>query len=134
MLHKFNAILILLAGSLSLADAFNKNQHTSRDSRPSRWRFHHVAGWEKNPTCNPEVTGNATFEQYIDHKNPGLGTFSQLYFWSTEHWGGPGSPVIVFTPGGVNATGYTSYLTTNRTTGVLAQEIGAAVIVIEHRY
>ena len=31
-------------------------------------------------------------------------------------------------------TGYQSYLTTNRTTGVEAQQIGAAVIVIEHRY
>lgn len=31
-------------------------------------------------------------------------------------------------------TGYQSYLSTSRTTGVLAEEIGAAVIVIEHRY
>jgi hypothetical protein len=45
-----------------------------------------------------------------------------------------GSPVVLFTPGEVNATGYTSYLGTNRTTGVIAEEIGAATIVLEHRY
>lgn len=42
--------------------------------------------------------------------------------------------MILFTPGEVNATGYTSYLTTNRTTGVIAERIGAATIVLEHRY
>ena len=66
--------------------------------------------------------------QYIDHDNKDLGTFEQFYFYSTEFYGGPGSPVIVFTPGEVNASAYTSYLTLNRTTGVLAQEIGAAIV------
>lgn len=51
-----------------------------------------------------------------------------------RYWKGPGSPVILFTPGEVNASRYTSYLTTNRTTGVLAEKIGAATIVLEHRY
>ena len=80
------------------------------------------------------TSGNATFAQLIEHKNPHLGTFPQLYFWSTEFWRGPGSPVVLFTPGEVNASGYGSYLTSNRTTGRVAQEIGAAVIVLEHRY
>jgi hypothetical protein len=38
------------------------------------------------------------------------------------------------TPGEIAVIGYQSYCSTNRTTGVIAQEIGAAVIVIEHRY
>lgn len=42
--------------------------------------------------------------------------------------------MILFTPGEVNATRYYSYLGTNRTTGLLAQQIGAATIVLEHRY
>jgi len=42
--------------------------------------------------------------------------------------------VVLFTPGEINVTGYQSYTTINRTTGVLASEIGAAVIVLEHRY
>ncbi|KAG0647338.1 putative extracellular serine carboxypeptidase [Hyphodiscus hymeniophilus] len=77
---------------------------------------------------------NSTFEQLIDHKNPHLGTFSQFYYYSTEFYKGPGSPVVFFTPGEIAVTGYQSYTTTNRTTGVIAQEIGAAVIVLEHRY
>lgn len=58
----------------------------------------------------PATMGNATFQQYIDHDNKSLGTFSQLYFYNDEFYKGPGSPVILFTPGEVNATGYTSYL------------------------
>ncbi|KAF2756980.1 putative serine peptidase [Pseudovirgaria hyperparasitica] len=77
---------------------------------------------------------NSTFQQYIDHNNPDLGTFSQFYYWSTQYWKGPGSPIILMTPGEINVVGYNSYLTTNRTTGVLAEKIGAAVIVLEHRY
>jgi hypothetical protein len=77
---------------------------------------------------------NSTFKQLIDHSDPSLGTFDQFYYYDTTNWKGPGSPVILFTPGEVNATRYYSYLTPNRTTGVLAQEIGAAVIVLEHRY
>lgn len=46
----------------------------------------------------PEM-GNSTFEQLIDHNNPSLGTFSQFYYYSTEFWKGPGSPVVLFTVG-----------------------------------
>ncbi|KAI5357330.1 putative peptidase S28, alpha/Beta hydrolase [Septoria linicola] len=76
---------------------------------------------------------NSTFKQLIDHNNPSLGTFDQFFYYDTTYWK-PGGPVILFTPGEVNATRYYSYLTTNRTTGVLAEEIGAATIVLEHRY
>lgn len=38
------------------------------------------------------------------------------------------------TPGEVNASGYTGYLGNRTINGVIAQEIGAATIVIEHRY
>lgn len=71
-------------------------------------------------------TGNNTFKQLIDHNDPSLGSFDQFYYWSTEFWNGTGSPVIMFTPGEINATGYNSYLTINRTTGVLAKQLGAA--------
>lgn len=80
------------------------------------------------------TTGNTTFTQLIDHKNPELGTFQQWYMYNTTYYKGPGSPIVIFTPGEVNASGYGSYLTTNRSTGVVAQEIGAATIVLEHRY
>lgn len=93
-------------------------------------------GWWHLPGDEEHVSGvqNATFSQLIDHDNPSLGTFEQFYYWDTSYWKGPGSPVVLFTPGEINVTGYTNYLTTNRTTGVVAQQIGAATIVIEHRY
>lgn len=72
------------------------------------------------------TTGNGTFKQLIDHANPSLGTFDQFYYWSSEFWKGPGSPVVMFTPGETNATRYSPYLTTRYTTGVLAQQLGAA--------
>ncbi|GIC84418.1 putative serine peptidase [Aspergillus udagawae] len=59
------------------------------------------------------LSGNATFEQYIDHNNPGLGTFPQRFWYNSEHWAGPGSPTIV---------------------GRYAKEIKGAMILLEHRY
>lgn len=38
-----------------------------------------------------------TFDQLVDHKNPSLGTFKQRYWYSTEYWHGPGSPVRITT-------------------------------------
>ena len=63
-------------------------------------------GWQHMPGrdfMNVSSAGNATFAQLIDHNNPHLGTFDQFYFYDATHWGGPGSPVIMFTPGEVGA-------------------------------
>ena len=78
--------------------------------------------------------GNSTFTQLIDHSNPSLGTFEQFYYYSDEFYKGPGSPVVFFTPGEVAAEGYQVYLSTNTTPGVIAQQLGAAAVVVEHRY
>ena len=105
----------------------------SHDSAPNLLsRRIHVA----NPkdVSDQAAVPTATFTQLIDHDNPDLGTFEQLYYYSDEFWKGPGSPVVLFTPGEANVTGYETYASTGRTTGVIAKEIGAAVIVIEHRY
>jgi hypothetical protein len=83
--------------------------------------------------ASTSTIGNATFEQLIDHEDASLGTFSQFYYY-TDEWWSEGGPVVFFTPGEINVTGYQSYASLNRTTGVLASEIGAAVIVMEHRY
>jgi hypothetical protein len=40
--------------------------------------------------------GNATFEQYIDHSNPDLGTFEQFYYYDTTFWKGPGQFTILY--------------------------------------
>lgn len=59
---------------------------------------------------------------------------SEFFFYSDEFWKGPGSPVIFFTPGEIAAANYFTYLTNARVTGVIAKEIGAAIVVMEHRY
>lgn len=38
------------------------------------------------------ISGNATFEQLIDHFDPSLGTFSQFYYYNASFWK-PGGPV-----------------------------------------
>lgn len=81
----------------------------------------------------PPTSGNATFTQPIDHNNPSLGTFQQWYMYDTTYWQ-PGGPVVIFTPGEINASAYGAYLTNKTSTGVVAEKIGAATIVIEHRY
>lgn len=82
----------------------------------------------------PATTGQATFQQYIDHNNKELGTFSQTYWWSNQYCASAGCPVVLFTPGEANASAYTGYLTDSAITGQFAKAIGGAVVLIEHRY
>ncbi|KAI1778508.1 endoprotease endo-Pro [Hypoxylon cercidicola] len=79
-------------------------------------------------------TGIAYFDQYIDHGNPEFGTFSQTYWYNATFWNGPGSPIIIFTPGEISAAGYGAYLTDQFITGLIAKEVGGAVVMVEHRY
>ncbi|OJD29219.1 serine peptidase [Diplodia corticola] len=79
-------------------------------------------------------TGTGVFEQLIDHDDPSLGTFSQRYWWNDEFWAGPGSPVVFFTPGEGAADGYEGYLTNRTITGMFAQAIQGAGVMLEHRY
>jgi hypothetical protein len=52
------------------------------------WRsMGHLPGRDWEPVRG---VGNATFEQYIDHSNPDLGTFKQFYYYDTTFWQGPG--------------------------------------------
>ena len=55
--------------------------------------------------------------------------------YDTRHYDGPGSPIVLMTPGEQNGTGLVFELLFTRryTYGILAAEIGAAVIVLEHR-
>ncbi|KAI0179393.1 peptidase S28 [Hypoxylon sp. FL1284] len=80
------------------------------------------------------ATGIAYFDQYIDHDNPEFGTFSQTYWYNATFWAGPGSPIIIFTPGEISAAGYGGYLTDQFITGMIAKEVGGAVVMVEHRY
>lgn len=86
------------------------------------------------PFANTSTTGQGIFKQLLDHDDPSLGTFDQYFWWSSEYWQGSGSPVVFFTPGEVAAEGYQGYLTNRTITGLFAQAIGGAVVMMEHRY
>ncbi|KAK3316878.1 serine-type peptidase-like protein [Apodospora peruviana] len=79
--------------------------------------------------------GWGTFDQLIDHDNPKLGTFKQRYWYGTEFWKGPGSPIFLVNPGEQAATNFNkTYTTSQRLAGLFAQTMGGAVVIVEHRY
>ncbi|KAK4173910.1 putative serine protease [Triangularia setosa] len=84
---------------------------------------------------NSPHTGSGLFSQLISHSSPSLGTFSQRYWYSTEFYSGLGHPIIVFNPGEQAATNFDeAYLSAARLPGRIAEAVGGAVVVIEHRY
>ncbi|CAK7197945.1 hypothetical protein SEUCBS139899_000596 [Sporothrix eucalyptigena] len=92
------------------------------------------SGGSGGPTTAP-VYGWGTFNQIIDHNNPHLGTFSQRYWYTTEYWAGPGSPIILANPGEQSGTGWNvTYLTNQRITGLFAENVDGAIVILEHRY
>jgi hypothetical protein len=44
------------------------------------------------------TTGSGFFDQLLDHHNPSKGTFKQKYWWNSEYYAGPGSPVGLIAP------------------------------------
>ncbi|KAK8022241.1 hypothetical protein PG993_013008 [Apiospora rasikravindrae] len=111
------------------------------------------------------TNGWGTFDQQLDHSDPSKGTFEQRFWYGTQYWKGPGSPIILTTPGeqaadvskeqhmifpyysnwaqtlrcppladklhqGFNVT----YTTKMRLSGLMAEKMGAAVLILEHRY
>jgi len=81
------------------------------------------------------TNGWGTFDQLIDHANPSLGTFKQRYWYGTQYWKGPGSPIIMVCPGEQAADGFNvTYTSSQRLTGMFAQKVGGAVVILEHRY
>lgn len=84
---------------------------------------------------NGTTNGWGTFDQLLDHNDPNKGTFSQRFWYGTQFWKGPGSPIILVNPGEQAADGFnTTYLGPTRLPGLFAQEVGGAAVVIEHRY
>ncbi|KAJ3492691.1 hypothetical protein NLG97_g5207 [Lecanicillium saksenae] len=74
------------------------------------------------------------FDQLLDHNKPELGTFKQLYYWNAGDYAGPGSPIIMNSPGENNATSMRVYTTNVTLPGAFAQNVGGATILLEHRY
>ncbi|RFU74516.1 peptidase s28 [Trichoderma arundinaceum] len=118
------AELLLLAGSVSAS--------RYADLRPPKVEVDVVSFAAKAANTTGPVHGY--FQQLIDHDHPELGTFSQRYAWNGEFYKGPGSPIVLQGPNESALDGFEGY-TTNRTlSGVIAQELGAGALIIEHRY
>ncbi|ETS81172.1 hypothetical protein PFICI_06174 [Pestalotiopsis fici W106-1] len=80
------------------------------------------------------LSGNGTFEQLINHNDTSVGTFQQSYWYNATFWKGPGSPIILVTPGENAASTYGLFLTDGTLPGMYAKAVGGAVVLIEHRY
>ncbi|KJX96167.1 serine peptidase like protein [Zymoseptoria brevis] len=87
------------------------------------------------PPTNEKQYGRSRFTQPLDHARPDLGTFEVNYYWNRTHWAGPGSPIVVFLPGETHADRHLVHSRPDFSlVGVLAEHLGAAVLVPEHRY
>ncbi|PHH93128.1 hypothetical protein CDD83_508 [Cordyceps sp. RAO-2017] len=74
------------------------------------------------------------FDQLLDHSDPSAGTFEQRYWWNTDYYAGPGSPIVLMAPS-LGPADDSAYFMSNRSLfGTYAQAIGGAIISIEHRY
>ncbi|KAG8958166.1 Thymus-specific serine protease [Tulasnella sp. 419] len=74
------------------------------------------------------------FDQLIDHSDPSLGTFKQRYFFNQEFYLCQGSPVVIQNAGEQEADMFWTSLTGSSMMRALMQEIGAAGVIVEHRY
>jgi hypothetical protein len=81
-----------------------------------------------------EPQGSAFFPQWIDHSNHSLGTFDQVYWWNTQFWKGPGSPIVLFTPGEAAADQYGAYLSEATFVGYLARQMRAGIVMLEREF
>lgn len=82
--------IFALAFNFLIDNALAMTRHQVPNFRNGRSR----APPQGDMTTTAATIMNATFEQLIDHGNPSLGTFSQFYYYSTEFYKGPGSPVV----------------------------------------
>lgn len=77
---------------------------------------------------------SATFDQLIDHSNPSLGTFKQRYWYNSDYYGGPNSPIILESPGESSVNPDYIDPSSNSITGLYASKVNGATVTIEHRY
>jgi hypothetical protein len=88
-------------------------------------------GIKQHAHPSPDLISNGTFDQLLDHKDPGKGTFKQRYWWDATHYKGPGSPVFLLNVGEWPADKFVGYLEEGTISGKYAEVFDGAVIVIE---
>ncbi|KAG8926149.1 hypothetical protein FRC02_009178 [Tulasnella sp. 418] len=87
----------------------------------------------QNGTALPPYTTVYTFQQLIDHTNPGLGTFAQRYYFTWEFWE-PGGPIFFTVPSEAPLDRFDGSITNSTIGGHLAQNNKGAAVVLEHRF
>ncbi|CEJ82356.1 hypothetical protein VHEMI02426 [[Torrubiella] hemipterigena] len=132
------SVFSVLASSMTvatLASAHNfRRSEPQMPAQPASAAYNSNFCWGLYPVGGPCPIKNGTFDQYIDHSNPSLGTFKQRYWVNDEHYAGPGAPIILHGPNESAADRGIWYSTNMTADGYLAQEVKGAAIVIEHRY
>ncbi|KAG8976892.1 hypothetical protein FRC05_002829 [Tulasnella sp. 425] len=124
-------LLQVLSASIIFSSASALNSQDLR--QPSSLRTPEAPNHASPATVN-EYHTEYYFHQLIDHENPSLGTFKQRYFFSDQHYRGPGSPIVIGTPGEKSADGYHADLTEGSIMSAMLENWGAAGVVLEHRY
>ncbi|KAI0054263.1 hypothetical protein BV25DRAFT_1776703, partial [Artomyces pyxidatus] len=81
----------------------------------------------------PPIDTIYTFDQLIDHNNPGAGTFKQRYWVSSEFYA-PGGSWGIYSSSSNASAGDSLYLNNGTMVGLIAQQQHGAMIEIEHRY
>jgi hypothetical protein len=87
------AILIAAASALAGFTSASQFNHLGRLIPPVEEadEFPFSIAATSNSTVN--VTGSSFFTQLLDHNDPSKGTFQQKFWWNSQWWEGPGSPV-----------------------------------------
>jgi hypothetical protein len=88
----------------------------------------------QKPNTSSSQHGRSTFNQPLHHPSPELGSFPQSFLWNSTFWR-PRAPVVVFLPGEDSIDGFAVYTRPDYSiVGVIAEHLGAAVVIPEHRY
>lgn len=124
-------LLQVLSASIIFSSASALNSQDLR--QPSSLRTPEAPNHASPATAN-EYRTEYYFHQLIDHENPSLGTFKQRYFFSDQHYRGPGSPIVIGTPGEKSADGYHADLTEGSIMSAMLENWGAAGVVLERRF
>ncbi|KAG8976894.1 hypothetical protein FRC05_002831 [Tulasnella sp. 425] len=124
-------LLQVLSASIIFSSASALN---SQDLRQPGFLRTPEAPNHASPATVNDYSTEYYFHQLIDHENPSLGTFKQRYFFSDQHYNGPGSPIVIGTPGEKSADGYHADLTEGSIMSAMLENWGAAGVVLEHRY
>lgn len=122
--------LIAVLGFVGAGEAFLRGPKPIKPMRTVTRKIRTSDGGEPN-------RGNVTlayFDQLIDHSQPELGTFKQRYYYSTDYYQGPGSPVSMEAPTEDALYSDLVELSNSTMTGFIAQNLGGAALTLEHRF